>query len=67
MTPRTKAIMPVDLAGQPTDLDPLLELGVPIIEDAAHAAESEYRGPQGRLDRRRDVLLALRDEEHRGG
>ena len=44
VTPRTKAIMPVDLAGQPADLDPLLELGVPIIEDAAHAAESVYRG-----------------------
>src|SRR5918996_2572545 len=27
LTPRTKAIMPVDLAGQPADLDPLLELG----------------------------------------
>jgi dTDP-4-amino-4,6-dideoxygalactose transaminase len=40
VTPRTKAIMPVDLAGQPTDLDALLEVGVPIIEDAAHAAES---------------------------
>ncbi len=44
VTARTKAIMPVDLAGQPADLDPLLELGVPIIEDAAHAAESVYRG-----------------------
>jgi dTDP-4-amino-4,6-dideoxygalactose transaminase len=41
---RTKAIVPVDLAGQPADLDPLLELGVPIVEDAAHAAESWYRG-----------------------
>jgi dTDP-4-amino-4,6-dideoxygalactose transaminase len=44
VTPRTKAIMPVDLAGQPVDLDPLLELGFPVIEDAAHAAESVYRG-----------------------
>ncbi len=44
VTPRTKAIMPVDLAGQPADLDPLLELGFPVIEDAAHAAESFYRG-----------------------
>ncbi|HET9674359.1 MAG TPA: DegT/DnrJ/EryC1/StrS family aminotransferase [Gaiellaceae bacterium] len=44
VTPRTKAIMPVDLAGQPADLDPLLELGLPVIEDAAHAAESFYRG-----------------------
>ena len=44
VTPRTKAIMPVDLYGQPADLDPLLELGLPVIEDAAHAAESRYRG-----------------------
>src|SRR6266566_3202665 len=44
VTPRTKAIVPVDLAGQPADLDPLLELGVPMVEDAAHAAESWYRG-----------------------
>jgi dTDP-4-amino-4,6-dideoxygalactose transaminase len=44
VTARTKAIVPVDLAGQPADLDPLLELGVPIVEDAAHAAESWYRG-----------------------
>jgi dTDP-4-amino-4,6-dideoxygalactose transaminase len=44
VTERTKAILPVDLAGQPADLDPLLELGVPIVEDAAHAAESRYRG-----------------------
>jgi dTDP-4-amino-4,6-dideoxygalactose transaminase len=44
VTERTKAIVPVDLAGQPADLDSLLELGVPIVEDAAHAAESWYRG-----------------------
>ena len=41
---RTKAIMPVDLYGQPADLDPLLALGLPVVEDAAHAAESRYRG-----------------------
>jgi dTDP-4-amino-4,6-dideoxygalactose transaminase len=44
VTERTKAIMPVDLAGQPADLDPLMELGIPVVEDAAHAAESRYRG-----------------------
>src|SRR5580765_7323590 len=44
VTDRTKAILPVDLAGQPCDLDPLLALGLPVVEDAAHAAESEYRG-----------------------
>jgi dTDP-4-amino-4,6-dideoxygalactose transaminase len=44
LTERTKVVLPVDLAGQPADLDPLLELGLPIVEDAAHAAESVYRG-----------------------
>jgi dTDP-4-amino-4,6-dideoxygalactose transaminase len=44
VTARTKAIVPVDLYGQPADLDPLLELGLPLVEDAAHAAESVYRG-----------------------
>jgi dTDP-4-amino-4,6-dideoxygalactose transaminase len=43
VTERTKAILPVDLAGQPCDLDPLLALGLPIVEDAAHAVESRYR------------------------
>jgi dTDP-4-amino-4,6-dideoxygalactose transaminase len=44
VTEQTKAILPVDLAGQPADLDPLLALGLPVVEDAAHAAESRYRG-----------------------
>jgi dTDP-4-amino-4,6-dideoxygalactose transaminase len=44
LTQRTKAIVPVHLAGQPADLDPLLGLGIPVVEDAAHAAESAYRG-----------------------
>ncbi len=44
VTSRTKAILPVHLAGQPADLDALAALGLPVIEDAAHAAESSYRG-----------------------
>jgi dTDP-4-amino-4,6-dideoxygalactose transaminase len=44
ITPRTKAIMPVDLAGQPSDLDPLVATGIPVVEDAAHAIEAEYHG-----------------------
>ena len=44
VTERTRAIMPVHLAGQPCDIDPLWALGIPVIEDAAHAAESAYRG-----------------------
>src|SRR5215216_6162847 len=44
ITPRTKAIVPVDLAGQPCDYDALLELELPIVEDAAHAAEAVANG-----------------------
>ena len=44
VTERTKAIVPVHLAGQPCDMDPLLALGLTVVEDAAHAAESAYRG-----------------------
>jgi dTDP-4-amino-4,6-dideoxygalactose transaminase len=44
ITERTKAVVPVDLYGQPADLDELAALGLPIVEDAAHAAESRYRG-----------------------
>lgn len=44
VTGRTKAILPVHLAGQPCDLDPIHALGIPVVEDAAHAAESVYRG-----------------------
>jgi dTDP-4-amino-4,6-dideoxygalactose transaminase len=44
VTERTKAILPVHLAGQPCDLEPLWGLGIPVVEDAAHALESAYRG-----------------------
>ena len=44
VTPRTKAILPVHLAGQPCDLEPLWALDLRVVEDAAHAAESRYRG-----------------------
>jgi dTDP-4-amino-4,6-dideoxygalactose transaminase len=44
VTERTKAIVPVHLAGQPCELEALWSLRVPIVEDAAHALESSYRG-----------------------
>ncbi len=48
ITDRTKAIMPVHFCGQPCDMDRLLswreKYGVRIVEDAAHAIGSEYRG-----------------------
>ena len=37
VTPRTKAIIPVHLFGRAMDVRPLLELGVPVLEDAAQA------------------------------
>ncbi len=47
ITPRTKALLPVDYAGQPADLDALLALAdrheLLVIEDAAHALGAKYR------------------------
>ena len=46
--PRTRAILPVHFAGQPCDVDALLDLarprGIALIEDAAHAVGTELRG-----------------------
>jgi dTDP-4-amino-4,6-dideoxygalactose transaminase len=48
ITARTRAIVPVHFAGLPVDLDPLYELarehGLRVIEDAAHAIGTEYKG-----------------------
>jgi dTDP-4-amino-4,6-dideoxygalactose transaminase len=41
---KTGAIMVVHFAGKPVDMDPILELGLPVIEDAAHAVDSYYKG-----------------------
>lgn len=48
ITPRTKAIMPVSLYGQPADMDEINAIakrhGIVVIEDAAQSFGAEYKG-----------------------
>lgn len=48
ITPRTRAIVPVHFAGRPCEMDELMDLAkrrkLVVIEDCAHAIETEYKG-----------------------
>jgi dTDP-4-amino-4,6-dideoxygalactose transaminase len=48
ITPKTKAILPVHFAGRSCDMDPIAAIaekhGLLLIEDAAHAIETMYKG-----------------------
>lgn len=54
MTPRTKAVLPVDVFGQPADMDPIAELArrhkLRLLEDSCEALGAVYKGrPAGTL------------------
>lgn len=48
ITPRTKAIIPVDFTGQPADMEEIMRIardhGLIVIEDAAHSLGATYKG-----------------------
>ena len=48
VTDRTKAIIPVHMAGRPCKMDEIIKIaderGIPVIEDAAHAIGASYKG-----------------------
>lgn len=44
LTPRTKAIIVPHMFGRPADLAPVLNIGLPVIEDCAQSLGAQYRG-----------------------
>jgi dTDP-4-amino-4,6-dideoxygalactose transaminase len=48
ITPKTKAVIPVHMLGQPADMDPIMEIAekhnLSVVEDCAQANGAEYKG-----------------------
>ena len=69
ITPRTKALLPTHLYGQPADLDALLDIarrhGLRIIEDAAQAHGARYKGRRIGAHSGRGMLELLPVQEPR--
>ena len=73
VTPRTKAIVAVDIYGYPCELDPLRAIaekhGLALIQDSCEALGAEYKGAPHRLARSRRgvrVLSEQADHDRRG-
>jgi perosamine synthetase len=53
LTPRTRGVIAVHVAGRPADIERLVmrlePRGIPVVEDAAHAFPSQIGGPAGRF------------------
>ncbi|MBF0291625.1 MAG: DegT/DnrJ/EryC1/StrS family aminotransferase [Nitrospinae bacterium] len=53
ITPKTRAILPVHFAGRPCEMDEIMEISkrrkLKVIEDCAHAVETEYKGRKAGL------------------
>lgn len=68
ITPRTKAIVPVHYAGAPADLDAIYAIGerygIPVIEDAAHAVGTLYKGRHSRGARYGNLLVSRHQKYH---
>jgi hypothetical protein len=67
ITKRTRAIIPVHLGGLPCDMDAIMAIaqrhGLVVIEDAAHAHGSEYKGKRvGAIGTHGVVLVSVVEE-----
>ena len=70
VTPRTTAVVPVHLYGQPVDMDALAEVasahGLAVVEDACQAHGATYKGRAGGLAGRHRRVQLLPGQEPRG-
>ena len=71
ISPKTKAMLIVHFAGRPCEMGPLMDIAkkhqLIVIEDCAHAIETEYHGEKGWVIWPLRVFQFLCDQEHDDG
>ena len=71
ITPRTRALMPVHMLGNPCDMDAIMDVarrhGLPVIEDACQANGATLPRAAGREHRRTRGVLAEHLQDHQLG